>query len=121
ALVYYMDAKDWINFGKYYKKYFELAVLNDRSYLHINNISWNVVEHVTDTAVLATAVNTMKYDIERFDGNDYPSIDTYANLLYKIGRREEAIQWEEKAVKLSNNDKSYMETLEKMKNNQPTW
>jgi thioredoxin-related protein len=124
ALLYYLEAGDWVNFGKYYKKYFDLALRNDRSSLHINNISWPVFEHVTDTGVLATAAKAMKYSIEKFD--QYTSaapnaFDTYANLLYKTGKREEAIKLQERAVLLSNRSKEMVEALEKMKRNEKTW
>lgn len=119
-MLYYLNLKDWDNFGKYYKKYFDLAVPHERSFLHINNMSWPVFEHVTDKEVLATAVKTMKYDIEKFDGNDPAAIDTYANLLYKTGNKEEAIKWEEKALQLSNK-KEFVDVLQKMKAGEKTW
>lgn len=120
-LLYYSEQKDWKKFGRYYKKYFERAVRYDRSFIHINNLSWPVFEHINDHRILTAAVRTMKYDIEKFDGNDPQAIDTYANLLYKLGRRQEALTWEEKAVELSKNEKSLVETLEKMKRGEPTW
>ena len=48
-------------------------------------------------------------------------IDTYANIIYKLGQKEEAIKWEEKALALSNNEKTYQETLDKMKKGEKTW
>jgi hypothetical protein len=50
-------------------------------------------------------------------------IDTYANILYKLGKKEEAISWEEKAVTLVGeaDKKSYQETLDKMKRGEKTW
>jgi thioredoxin-related protein len=55
-------------------------------------------------------------------------IDTYANLLYKVGEISEAIKWQELAVTKSREfgtDKSdanaIQENLEKMKKGQPTW
>ena len=46
-------------------------------------------------------------------------IDTYAQLLYKLGRKEEAIEWQTKAVEAQkvtgNKHASYEATLEKMK------
>lgn len=120
-ILYYLSVKDWDNFGKYYKKYFDRVVLNERSFIHINNVSWSLFEHVSDKEVLATAVKAMQYDIEKFDRNDPASLDTYANLLYKSGNREEAIKWEEKAVQLSNNNKEIIDTLEKMKRGEKTW
>jgi thioredoxin-related protein len=55
-------------------------------------------------------------------------IDTYANLLYKIGRTAEAINWEELAIlkcgeigDYGNNVEEYKDRLAKMKNGEPTW
>ncbi len=47
-------------------------------------------------------------------------IDTYASLLYKIGKTTNAINWEEKASKLSPN-KDYVIALEQMKKGEPTY
>lgn len=55
-------------------------------------------------------------------------IDTYANLLYKLGKTAEAIKWEEFAIskeKALGNDKGYIEyyedCLSKMKKGEPNW
>lgn len=57
-------------------------------------------------------------------------LDTYANLLHKLGHKEEAIQWETKAIDLNvadtqkNNkhpDAGLQQTLGKMKAGLPTW
>jgi Mn-dependent DtxR family transcriptional regulator len=49
------------------------------------------------------------------------NMDTYANLLYKLGRKEEAIAREEIAAELSPDDKSFRETLYKMRKDEKTW
>ncbi len=52
------------------------------------------------------------------------SWDTYANILYKSGKRDEAIQAEEKAISLTNQPwkKRQLEQIkEKMKIGEPTW
>jgi thioredoxin-related protein len=127
-MVYASDRKDWANFGKYYGLYYTTAY--SRSRFHINNISWPVVEHVSDPAVLETAVKTMKYDIEHFDQNNLQAYDTYANLLYKAGKKDEAMEWESKAMKIEEENASkqkrkpdpvFAETLEKMKKGIKTW
>lgn len=116
---YHWEKQQWKEFGKYYKLYFDRAI--GRSGMHVNNMSWPIFEHITDTAILNTAIKAMKYDLEHYTGNDPAAIDTYANLLYKSGREQEAIEWEQKAVTLSNNGKEYIETLNKMKRGEPTW
>ncbi len=54
---------------------------------------------------------------------DPASMDTYANLLYKLGRKTEAIAKETEALALaeSADKKSYQETLDKMKSGTKTW
>lgn len=118
-MMYYYVKEDWKNYGVWYQKYFEMRL----KYIpfHINNFSWALFEHVNDPKVLLFACDIMKHAIEDPAYNDHQALDTYANLLYKTGQKEKAIEWEEKAVKLSNNDKVIVETLEKMKNNVATW
>ncbi|ATP55274.1 hypothetical protein CPT03_01740 [Pedobacter ginsengisoli] len=122
------EKKDWTNFGKFYALYYTTAY--SRSKFHINNISWPIFEYVNDPKVLDIAIKTMKYDIEHFDQKSLQAFDTYANLLYKSGKKQEAIEWESKALRLEeenalkNNSKPnpvFGETLEKMKTGVPTW
>lgn len=120
-MAYYNGKNDWVNLGKYYKKYFERAIPHERSFIHINNLSWPVFEHVTDTSVLNIAIKAMDFNIDKYQRYDAAAIDTYANLLYKVGRKEEAINWEDLGRRLSNNGKEFVETLEKMKAGIPTW
>lgn len=117
-MVYYWEKQDWNALAKYYVLYYQRAL--DRSEYDINNLSWFIFLHVEDIKVLEFAAEVCKYNIEKFD-SAWESCDTYANILYKLGRTKEAISWEEKAVKLSNNVDVVMQTLEKMKKGQPTW
>jgi len=119
-MIYYMMTKDWSKFGKYYVLYFEKAL--KRPEYVVNDITWPLFENVNDPKVLKFACDVvMKYAMEEWYQSDPASWDTYANLLYKTGKKEQAIEWEERAVKQSNQDKVFVETLEKMKNNLPTW
>lgn len=119
AMAYYWERKDWKNFAKFYVLYYEKALC--RSIYHINNMSWSIFENITDPTILSFAVKVARFNIDTFDKDDPYAIDTYANLLYKAGNPQEAIEWEGKAVKLSNNGRIFVETLEKMKKGQPTW
>jgi hypothetical protein len=50
--------------------------------------------------------------------------DTYANLLYKLGRTQDAIKIQEKGVKLTQGNgyiENAMNNLEKMRKGEPTW
>jgi thioredoxin-related protein len=126
-VAYYNSEKDWVNYQIYYKKYFDLALEKGRSILHINNMSWPVFQHVTDSAALKTAIKAMDFSIKNFEPYNANAIDTYANLLYKawilygIGEKETALQWSNLAAKLSNYDEAFKLTMEKMKRGEPTW
>lgn len=120
-MVYYWRiGNDWNNYAKYYTLYFQLALKHTRFYT--NNFSWSIFEHINEPKVLSFACDVvMKYVIENGDQYDYYAYDTYANLLYKTGNKEQAIEWEEKALKLSSANSGIVETLEKMKKGEKTW
>jgi len=51
-------------------------------------------------------------------------MDTYANILYKMGKKDDALTWEQKAVDNSatNDEKAgYQATIDKMKKGEKTW
>ncbi len=118
-MMYFMKKKNWDKFGKYYCLYYQTAV--SRSEYHINNISWAIVEHITDPLILQTALTAMKYNIENFSPDNPNDADTYAALLFKMGMKNEALQWQEQAVKLSNSQEVFVNNLNKMRSNQNTW
>ncbi|MBV8253625.1 MAG: glycoside hydrolase family 2 [Chitinophaga sp.] len=118
VMVYNLDHKNWKDFAQGYVNYYKTA--KTHSVYHINNITWSVFEQVSDAAVLKFAAEVMKYNIENKDSSS-DSIDTYANLLYKSGNKEEAIKWERKAVEGSNGNKEISENLRKMESGLPTW
>jgi hypothetical protein len=119
AMMDCLDKKEWINFGKYYSLYFKLALI--RSDYHINNLSYYIFLYSDDKNVINSAINAMEFSLNRFDRYDYGAYDTYANLLYKLGRITEAIQWEEKAKNGDPNDKEIEANYKMMIENKPTW
>jgi hypothetical protein len=117
---YWMMKNDWDSYAKYYLLYFKSALKHTKFY--VNNFSWAIFIHVNDPKILSFACDTvMKYAMENWYQNEIEAYDTYANLLYKLGRTKEAIEWEARAVKLSNNNKTIVETLDKMKKGVATW
>ena len=47
--------------------------------------------------------------------------DTEANLLYKLGNKEEAIKMEKQAAQMDPKDKDITKALQKMQLGTPTW
>ncbi|TSJ36597.1 glycoside hydrolase family 2 [Mucilaginibacter corticis] len=113
------NKQNWPLFVKYkniiYKKFDA-----DVNGLNINNDSWTIFLKSVDKFELESALNWQKIVLGREQYKDGGSIDTYANILYKLGRKEEAIEWENKAIATSE-DPELKKTLEKMKAGQPTW
>ncbi len=87
----------------------------------LNEFSWNFFEYTSNEDVLKNALEWSKKSIE--ENNNPMYMDTYANLLYKTGNVNEAIEWELKALDLvgEKEKKDYNITLGKMKNGEKTW
>jgi tetratricopeptide (TPR) repeat protein len=91
----------------------------------LNNIAWTVFEKVSDKKVLQDALNWSKRSRELSPDNS-GFLDTYANLLYKLGRNKEAITCEKEALgydaKVGKTPNGIMvEALRKMIAGEKTW
>lgn len=119
-VMYYQRKKDWNNFEvavqEYMKNYGAKATP-----AQLNSYAWTVFENCKDMTCVKDALDWSK---RSFAENNNPAfMDTYANILYKLGKKEEAITWEEKAANQAgeNEKKGYLETVDKMKTGQKTW
>lgn len=117
-VMYYQSSGNWIKFQTavqaYMKTYGQNATPDE-----MNEFAWNVFENCKDMTCVKDALEWSKNSFK--DNNNPMYMDTYANILYKLGNKDEAIKWEEKALALSGNDKGYQETIDKMKNGEKTW
>lgn len=88
----------------------------------LNSFAWTVFENCEDINCVSEALAWSKRSIDDTEGKTPAFIDTYANLLYKSGNREEAITWQQKAVDLASADEkaTYQATLDKMKKDEQT-
>jgi len=122
-MMYYLAAKDWGNFGKYYVLYFQKAL--KRPEYEVNNISYVLFQNVMDKKVLDFACDSvMKYAMKEWYQTDAAAYDTYANLLYKAGRIIEAIEWQKKAVEIAKGTPHENENighLQEMLRGEKTW
>jgi len=120
---YYRQMQDWNNFGKslipYMQKYG--AGLDPMA---INSFAWSLFEHSSDTNILLHATEWLRPIVdEPHSSNPFITefMDTYANLLYKLGRKDAAIAWEGRALQIEPERDVYLETLNKMKKGEKTW
>lgn len=90
----------------------------------LNSVAWNFFEKVTNTKSLENALRWSKHSLDIYPDN-HMFLDTYANLLYKLGQKGEAIVKEREALNLAKSTKSdtkgYEVTLQKMKSGLKTW
>ena len=92
----------------------------------INECAWNVFQRSNNKDELRSATSWIRH-IFQIEPNNFYYVDTYANLLYKVGRIDEAIFWEEKSLKIATDEKSedymkmFQEVIVKMKKGEPTW
>ena len=112
--------KDWKKFGMSYTRFFREFGVQFDDFLGGNNLAWIVFENVDDRTALETASQYMVHVLQ-IEPSNSTYIDTYSNLLYKLGRKSDAITLEEKAVQLSPKDTLIQEALQKMRVGSKTW
>ncbi len=98
----------------------------------VNMLAWELFLNTDDKALLEKGIIRMERVARDVEKDPTPAgamgpafVDTYANLLYRAGRKTDAITWQEKAVKLMASDspwkKAIPANLEKMKKGEATW
>jgi thioredoxin-related protein len=119
-VMWYQIKRDWNKFQyavvDYINKYGKSLPDND-----LNEYAWTVFQNCKDMKCVAEALNWSRRSFKKEKVPGY--IDTYANLLYKQGKKEEAISWEEKArdAAAENDKKGYQDVIDKMQKNEKTW
>lgn len=118
--MYYQSKKNWPEFYSAVSSY--MGKYGDKlSNMEINNFAWMVFQNCEDGACVETALEWSKRTLSGNDEKNPTFMDTYANLLYKAGRKEEAVKLEEEAARLGTNDPNIAAALEKMKKGEKTW
>jgi len=126
---WYKAKGDWNNAIKFNIEYIDAFGLDTAGYgkLMINNMVFDLIfTHGEDSAAFKKGLGYMEILLHSNPG-ETAWIDTYANLLYKAGRKDEAIKQQQKALeiamKIQNQEKVtiYSENLQKMQRNLPTW
>lgn len=102
-----------------------------KSCYYLNRVAWSIFLYSTNRKQLRNALNWMQMVVQKkevFAARLMPSyFDTYAGLLYKSGKRQKAIRWEERAidkaieVQRESHMIDFKNTLNRMKNNEQIW
>lgn len=118
-LNYYLSKKDFPNFEKEMVSYMK-TYSNRLSDAELNSIAWSVFQNCSDMSCVTDILDWSK---RLRDNNEPGFVDTYANILYKLGKKDDAIALETKAMeRAGDSDKAtYRETIEKMKKGEKTW
>jgi thioredoxin-related protein len=129
---WYYQQQDWSKAIDCYTKKIDRYGMDTAAlgWVFMNNMIFEVFfKHCANEDTLLKALNWI-IKIDKTHPNDPDIIDTYANLLYKLGRVEEAIAKEEIAMNLEKKialkakktpNPSFQDSMEKMKSKVPTW
>lgn len=81
-----------------------------------NLIAWTIYQNTADKALLEAALAWSKRSVDKDSNASF--LDTYATILYALGRKQEAVQWESKAADGAGNNAEIQATLAQMKSGQ---
>lgn len=87
----------------------------------MNDIAWSAFEDINDFALINKVIRSATKVVKQ-TSNCF-LLDSYANLLYKVGRKEEAISWEQKAIAMAKDPfaEGYRDILKQMNKGEPTY
>jgi thiol-disulfide isomerase/thioredoxin len=111
--------KKWENWGRLKVDFVNKYVTKD-DYNTLNEYAWGIFINCGDKMSLESALAWSKSTLT--DARDNSAwLDTYANLLYKLGRREQALIWQQQALKNNPEDPEYKGHYQQMLKNEKTW
>jgi hypothetical protein len=125
----YAEKKDWTNYIKYKIIEIESKPIDTAGFagVALNNFAYDVIfKHSNDRYAIGKAIKYMTILLQN-DSLVDSRIDTYANLLYKAGRKEEALIQEKRALQIAFDRKDadlikeYSIVISKIEKNIPTW
>jgi len=94
---YYMFTEKWDEYAKVTSVFADKFAMDNWGML--NEFAWNFYEHVKDKTMLKKAVKWAKKSMQL--EKNYYNTDTYAALLYKLGKNEQALKYAKEAIVLA--------------------
>ena len=109
----YAKNNDWINYSKEAIDY--LTSPSQKSTDEINFIAWEFYQNISDTSSLQK-IEVVTENIAKFGRPDYYFLDTHAAILFKLGRKEEALKAAKLAIqKAKDTDEDHTSTTDLIK------
>lgn len=123
---WYRGEKNWKEYTHYLVMRMDLTGLqnipNDFwGRFGLNNSAWDIFQHSDNKEELQKALSWSEWVTERDPKPHGADMDTKANLLYKLGRKEEALALESEAIQADPKNKDIGDNFEKMQHGEPTW
>jgi thiol-disulfide isomerase/thioredoxin len=125
---FYKATKKWNDYAKYLVLRYENAGAKDLkpsfdNGMLLNNAAFEVFKYSADKNDLETALSWVEHAIAMNMNIEHSQDlwDTKANILYKLGRKKEAIALETKSVDLKPDNQEVVQNFQKMKSGLPTW
>lgn len=125
---FYRSAKQWKKYAKYLViRFKEAGIINypasAGTFSNLNNLAFEIFKYSDNHKELLMALAWVDRALA-MEQSVQPSpfaLDTKANLLYKLGKKDAAIALEERCVKLAPTSREILDNFEKMKIGVPTW
>lgn len=112
---YFQEAKQWAEYADVTIKYIDKNGANDENLLNL--YAWDFYVNISDKQFLSHAERWAKKAVEMKDEHRFN--DTYAAVLYKLGKKEEAFKVAQHAIELGKkenvNTKETESLIEKIK------
>lgn len=113
---------NWKAFAIAIASYVKVKPISDQD---LNEYAWTIFSKSDDKQLLKKALSWSKKSFTNQTKIEPTYMDTYANLLYKLGRVSEALKWEIRAQKLAvqqGSDKNWgQDVIDKINNRVKTW
>jgi tetratricopeptide (TPR) repeat protein len=114
--------QNWQMYTKSLIEYIERYWSEDdlKSAYFMNNACWKIFLYSKNRNELKIALKWMKRIVEEEPSYAF-TLDTYANLFYKLGDDKQALILERKCMQMDPNDEFVKENIQKIKMHKPTW
>ena len=123
---WYKVQQEWPDYTRCLVQRMDIVVLKDTphdfgSLMGVNGSAWEVFLYSNRKDELDKALIWSDWVVQEEQSPNGGFMDTKANLLYKLGRKEEALALETKAVQADPGNKEITDNFEKMRRSEPTW